>query len=277
MAEKRHPHSSRPTPAQSPRHLRTDDAPLDRLVEPEYAAISGAAIFALVLAALSVAAFLPAPLDLPLPMTWLRLPILLILPLTAVALALAARRSILRSEGTRTGLGLAQAALALALLITLGAGAMHGFGQVRRYQLQRALVEVAEAYLQHVLTDKPDIVFGDLVRNGAVTLDDKPGFLQGWKTAQYYMHEGSGDYYGRRLEKAGATVQSVAPKDKPGEEEILEDFGEVIHRLQFAQGAVDLRFGFRLVDGQWKLVTYNQGFSREFPKDDTRPKRRFDP
>lgn len=284
MAAKNHPHPRSSQAASSPaarpdepRPVRTDDAHLDRLVEPEYAAVSGAAIFALVLAAVSVVAFLPAPLDLPLPMTWLRLPILLVLPLTAIAASLAAWRSIRRSEGTRTGLRLAQAALALALVATLGSGAMHAVGQVHRYELQRSLVEVANGYLQRVLTDQPDIIFGDLVRNGVAPLDEKPNYLNAWKTAQYYMHEGSGDYYGLRLEKAGAFVQSVAPKDRPGEEEILQDFGEVIYRLQYAKGAIDLRFGFRLVEGQWKLINFNQGFALELPKDGAQPKKRFEP
>ena len=142
MANQKPSHPHRPPPASHPpRPPRTDDAHLDRVVEPEYASVSGAAIFALVLAAISVVAFLPVPADLPLPWTWLRLPLLLIVPLAAAGAAAAARRSIRRSEGTRTGMRVAQIALTLALVVTVGAGAMHGVRQVRRHQLLVSLIE----------------------------------------------------------------------------------------------------------------------------------------
>jgi hypothetical protein len=273
-----HPHRQ-PTSSPHPRPPRADDAHLDRVVEPEYASVSGAAIFAVVLSAISVVAFLPVSADLPLPWTWLRLPLLLTVPLAAVGVALAARRSIRRSEGTRTGLRVAQIALVLALVITVGAGTMHGIRQVRRHQLLVSLIEKADGYLQSVLNDQPEAIFSDLVVNGARSPKDRPGYVDSWRMAQREFHGGSGEYYGRKLQQAVPIMRAAGAKGGPDEnqEEVEQDTGLVTHRLLFANQAIDMQFLFVLVEGQWKLVSFGFAPVSEWPKAGQQPKKRFDP
>jgi hypothetical protein len=247
-----------------------DDARLDRAVDPEYAAVSGAAIGSLILAAVAVAAFLPVPVDLPLPWTWFRLPLFLVLPLAAIALAMAAIRLIRRSEGTRIGIRLAQAALVLAIVETLGAAAFHTVRQYGHYTVQQALVGESRTDLQYVLDGDFEALFRKLVANDPSVAKAERQIRAWWRQTQTYMRSGGGDYFGRALQSCTRRVPET-------EEDGPYEIGFVSHRLMFADGALDVFFRYQLVDGQWQLTYANsQRKMLTIPKEGDKPKKRFE-
>lgn len=248
-----------------------DDTRLDRVVEPEYASVSGLAIFALLLATVGVVAFLPLPAGLPLPMTWFRLPILLLVPLATIPFAVTAIRQIRSSAGTKVGIALAHSALALSLIFAIGAGTVHGLGQWGHHKRQLALVSAAENILSAILNNQPDTVLAALVRSGVATPANRGKFLMHWNQTQRLLH-GDGPYYGRMLNRIGAYKQ-----DAEDASEARYDIGVVIYRLQFQRAALDLRFQFRLIEDQWKLVGITESQAFVLPGDDAKPKRRFEP
>lgn len=248
-----------------------DDARLDRAVEPEYASVSGLAIFALLLATVGVVAFLPLPAGLPLPMTWFRLPILLLVPLTTLPFSVAAIRQIRSSAGTKVGIALAHSALALSLIFAIGAGTVHGLSQWEHHKRQQTLVSAAGGILSAILNNQPDTVLATLIQSGVVTPADRGRFLIHWKQTQHLLHRG-GEYYGRKLNQIGAYKQ-----DTKDESEARYDIGVVVYRLQFKRAALDLKFRFSLIEEQWKLVGITESQALVLPDDDAKPKRRFEP
>jgi len=258
------------TPSPAAPHSPPPEAYLDRVVEPEYASISAAAIGALVLAGISVLAFLPVPANLPLPLTAFRFPILLVLPLTTLVFAAAAMRSIRKSEGTKVGLGLAQAALILAVVELLGAAALHGARQYHDYSLQQSLVREAEVRLGYVLDDQPAPLYAELLRNSPGLAQYETELRRLWQRTQRYMHATGGDYFGRRLQQT-----RIRAPDSP--EEGPFEIGIAIFRLRFREGAMDIMFRFRLEEDQWKLTDFRPaGGVMDFPDDDETPKKRFE-
>jgi hypothetical protein len=250
-----------------------DDARLDRAVEPEYASVSGLAIFALLLATVGVVAFLPLPAGLPLPMTWFRLPILLLVPLTTLPFSVAAIRQIRSSAGTKVGIALAHSALALSLIFAIGAGTVHGLSQWEHHKRQQTLVSAAEGILSAILNNQPDTVLAALIRSGVATPADRDKFLMHWNQTQRLLHDdGGGKYYGIKLNQIGAYKQ-----DTKDESEARYDIGVVVHRLQFKRAALDLKFQFSLIEEQWKLVGITESQALVLPGDNAKPKRRFEP
>jgi len=258
------------TPSPPAHRPPPQEAYLDRVVEPEYASISAAAIGALVLAGISVLAFLPVPADLPLPLTVFRFPILLVLPLATLVFAAAAMRGIRRSEGTKIGLGLAQAALILAVVETLGAGALHGARQYHDYSLQQSLVREADVRLGYVLDDQSEPLYQELFRNSPELAKYESELRRLWQDIQAYMHTRGGDYFGRRLQQT-----HIGWADDPAGGQV--EIGVAIFRLRFREGAMDITFRFRLEDGRWQLTDFRPSFGvMDFPDDDETPKKRFD-
>lgn len=255
-----------PEPPQAP-----DDAHLDRVVEPEYAAISANAIGALVLAGIAAVAFLPLPVDLPLPGTWMKFPVLLALPLATIPYALAAIRGIRNSEGTRVGLGLAHAALVLAVVIVLGAGTVHALRIRRHHTIEQSLVHAADPLLQAVIDDDFQSLFDNLARGNPEIAKRRAGYQNLWRHIQAYLHTDGGDYYGRHLR-----LTQILPPENP--ELPPYDRGDVVHRFRFTEGAMDIAFQFWRVDGTWTVMGfYAKGQLVDYPKPGETPAKRFDP
>lgn len=271
MAANETPQSEAPKPAR-------DEARLDRVVEPEYASISARAILALVLAGIAIVAFLPMPAYLPLPWVWFKLPLLVIIPLAVIPFAVSAVRDVRRSEGTKVGLGLAQAALVLAVGVALGASVFHGIRQWHEYTLERSLVSAADPYLEAVIENDFDAMFGELARNNPVAAEDRSGFRRLWDYVQDYLRKTGGEYYGRELRPT--TIIPAGPVEGPEGESAGQpyDEGRVVHRFMMAEGAMDVVFRFWHVASQWKLVGFDaRGHLLEYPDPTDRPKRRFEP
>lgn len=251
----------------------TADARLDRAVEPEYAAVSGWAIVALILAGIAVVAFAPTPAYLPLPGTWIRFPLLLALPLAAIGVALGAARDIRRSEGTKVGLTLARAALVLALVTALGAGVFHGLRQYQEYTLHRTLVERGDEVLQWVIDNEKQAVFQTMLANDPGWAEHRGAFDRQWDFLQRYLRDPAlgGQYYGRFVQQT-TILPPTEPDDPPF------DRGRVVHRFRMGNGAMDVLIHFLHVDGQWKLVRVLPSTGAlVFPKDNETPKPRFEP
>jgi len=257
-----------------PQGTLPDSSHLDRAVEPEYASVSVAAIAALALAALGLTALLPVDVTLALFPGWFQVPLLIFIPLGTIPFALAVMRSIRRSAGTKVGLPLAQAALVLALLATVGSAALHGARQYREHRLLETLVEDSDRYLESLLKGDYRSVFDELARN-----NPPPGSLEEqfefWKkNFDDFLYKG-GDYYGRTL-STSQRFPPERPEDPPG------GLGLVVYKFRFSEGILNIRFIFRLDDGQlfgpygWKLMAVRPERAYEFPEADEKPKKRFE-
>jgi len=267
-----------------------DEAHLDRAVEPEYAAVSIAAIAALVLAVVGLVAFKPSQPPLPLASRgWFQLPILLLIPVAAVAVALGSLRSIRRSEGTKAGQPLALAALVLALATAAGSTGFHAVRQYREHERMQSLVAASSYWLDLLLREHYRTVFDELVRSHPLDNGEAEKIFPGWeKRVRGYLFDG-GDYYGRRLQDTNIA--------EPSEEELgtqvewyrhhSESFGAIpspppydagvaIHRLKFKESGVDIPFVFWWVDGRWRLINVSPRPALVFPEPGEAPKKRFE-
>ena len=121
------------------------DAELDRATDPEYAAVSVTAVLGVVLAALSVVAFLARPL--------------VAVPVLATVVSLAARRRIRRSHGVLTGRHLALAGLALGIGLTAASAGYHGWQWYDQQRTLHALREWADGIMDQVVAGKYKEVF----------------------------------------------------------------------------------------------------------------------
>jgi hypothetical protein len=263
-----------------PRHLQQpaagkDEAHLDRLVDPEYAEISGWAIFSLILAAIGAVAWLPPAIGyMPLPGDIrYKLPILVTIPLAALLLSLVAARSIRRSAGTKVGLKTAWAALAVSAICLVGSLVYHGVYQHGELQLQDSLVRTANERLQQLFARKYDLLLREMVANGRTDLASPQAQAQRKQIIEENLY-GTGDYYGYVQQ----WVKTDHPQNPDNPEEQSEELdGVVIYRLSFAMGAVDLGLRFRYQDGQWLLIEVAPGFNPmvAIPEGST-PKKRWE-
>jgi hypothetical protein len=251
------------------RRLGPDEAHLDRAVEPEYAAISGWAVFALILAAIGALALLPAAYQpyLPWP-TLLRyhLPILLVIPIVSGILALMAMGSIRRSGGTRVGLQPARIALGLSLLFMAGSLCYHGLHQRTEILLQDQLQAAAAGDLQDLFANNYDALLARLAANGGNVPRDKRSWIA---ETHYYLYDG-GDYYGRKLQALEMRPVEVSP-----EQTRLD--GMAVYRLTFKEWTLDLRLQYVRMNDEWKLVSMEgAGNPMTAPKEGVQPKPRFE-
>jgi len=249
-------------------NLGPDEAHLDRAVEPEYAAISGWAVFSLILAAIGAVALLPVDYQpyLPLPFVRYRLPILIIIPLAAAILALIARRGIRHSGGTRVGLQPARIALGLSLLFIAGALCYHGLLQRSELLLQDQLQTAIAGDLGDLLADRYDAVLDRLAANGGNVPRDR----RQWIAQTHYLLYNGGDYYDRKLMDLKTGWVDVAPEQK-------QLVGVAIYRLMFKEWSLDLRLQYVRVNDEWKLVSL-EGSPNPMtaPKEGVQAKRRFE-
>ncbi len=245
-----------------------DEAHLDRAVEPEYAAISGWAVFALILAAIGALALLPAAYQpyLPLPLVRYRLRILIIIPLASVLLALFAMRGIRTSGGTRVGLQPARIALGLSLLFIAGSLLYHGLHQRSELLLQDQLLASVNGDLGDLLADRYDALLDRLAANGGAVPHDRRQWIA---QTHYLLYEG-GDYYSRKLQVLVMQPVEVAP-----EQTRLD--GVAIYRLTFKNWNLDLRLQYVRVNDAWKLVAAEgSGNPLSAPLEGVQPKKRFE-
>ncbi len=178
-----------------------DAAHRDRAVEPEYAAISGGAVAALVLAGVSVIALLPKQAPIPLPFgVRYRLPVLLLVPLAVIPFSLFVIRRIRNSAGTKVGMPLARAALALAGLVAVGSIAMHGLRQHREFELHDTLAEQAEVYLRRIFDEQYRAVYDAMAANYPELYPQEVPFEQ-WRRRTHRALYGAGDYYGKSVQR----------------------------------------------------------------------------
>lgn len=250
------------------RHLGPDEAHLDRAVEPEYAAISGWAVFSLILAAIGALSLLPAAYQpyLPLPLVRYRLPILIIIPLAAAVLALGAMRTIRRSGGTRVGLQPARIALVLSLLFIAGSLCYHGLHQRSELLLQDQLQATSADDLQCLLTGRFDELIDRLTANGGNLPRSRPQWIA---QTQFLLNNG-GDYYGRKLQVLDMQPVEVAPEQ-------TQLGGRAIYRLSFKDWNLDLRLQYVRANDQWKLVAAEStGNPLSAPREGAKAKKRFE-
>ncbi|NIA20750.1 MAG: hypothetical protein GWP05_02010 [Anaerolineaceae bacterium] len=259
---------SKESPANQPPREAGDDAHLDRMVEPEYAAVSMKAILALILTGLGALALLPKQPYLSIPAISYRLPILIVLPLIALAAAVAALRAIRRSEGTLIGLKAATVATVLSAAFILGSIGQHGYMQYRQKELLRTLREAAQGYLELVMQEKYEPVYQELAANNPLIAERGPTFKR-WRSNIHRFMTTLGDYYGRNLQRQDL----VRPKD-PSEGADLR--GVVVHRFRFERGGVDLNFVFKDTDQGWKLMVAEPRPIGVFPKRGDKPKKRYE-
>lgn len=249
-------------------NLGPDEAHLDRAVEPEYAAISGWAVFSLILAAIGAVALLPYKFQpyLPLPLVRYRLPILIIIPLAAAILALVARRGIHHSGGTRVGLQPARIALGLSLLFIAGSLCYHGLYQRTELLLQDQLQAAAAGDLQDLFAERYDAILDRLAANGVPV----PRNRQNWIAEKHYYLYNGGDYYGRSLQVL--VMQTV--EDSPEQTRLM---GVAVYRLLFKEWSLDLRMQYVRVNDEWKLVALEgSGNHWTAPKEGVKAKARFE-
>lgn len=245
-----------------------DDTLLDRMVDPEYAAISVKAILSLILAGIAALALLPSPLYLSIPGIGYGLPLLIVLPLVALAAAVAALRSIRRSEGTLVGLRAATLAAVLSAAFVIGSIGLHGYMQYREKELHRSLLEAAQGYLELMMQEKYEPVYQEMAANNPLIAEKGPTFNQ-WSSHTKHLMTTGGDYYGRDLQRHGVKK----PEDPT---EGTDAGGEVVYRFRFKRGGVDLSFIFRDTDQGWKLMGVGANGVAVFPKRGDKPKKRYE-
>ena len=245
-----------------------DDSHLDRMVDPEYAAISVKAILALILAGIGALALLPKQPYLSIPGISYRLPILVVLPLVALAAAVAALRSIRRSEGTVIGLRPAIVATVLSAAFVIGSIGLHGYIQYHEKELRRSLLEEAQVYLERLMQEEYEPVYQDMAANNPEIAKAGLTFNQ-WRSRIHTLMMTAGDYYGKNLQRQDL----VKPKDPS---EGTDRRGVVVHRFRFKRGAVDLSFVFTDSDQGWELMGVGASGVAVFPKRDDKPKKRYE-
>ncbi len=245
-----------------------DDTLLDRMVEPEYAAISVKAILSLILAGIGALALLPKQPYLPIDGIIYRLPILIVLPLVALAASVTALRSIRRSEGTLVGLRAATLAAVLSAAFVIGSIGLHGYIQYRENELHRSLLEATQGYLELLMQEKYEPVYQEMAANNPLIAEKGSTFNQ-WSSHVKQLMTTGGDYYGRDLQRHGIKK----PEDPT---EGTDHRGQVGYRFRFERGAVDLNFVFRDTDQGWKLIGAGASGAAVFPKRGDKPKRRYE-
>jgi len=124
------------------------DAELDRATDPEYAAVSVTAVLGVILAVLSVVAFLVWPL--------------VVVPVLAVGVSLLARQRIRRSHGVLTGRRLALGGLALGLGMLVASGGYHGWRWLDERRSLGMLNVWANALMDQVLAKRYKDVFDQM-------------------------------------------------------------------------------------------------------------------
>lgn len=249
------------------RDLDLRESDLDRVVEPEYAAISGTAIIALLLAPLgllSLHAIYFQMFDIP-------VPILLILPLVSLAVALAAIRSIRQSEGTRVGIRIASVAAILSGLIFIGSGGYHVHRITQQIERQDRLKAEAEADMQAIFTGRYSTIYNKMLLFNPGMSKELP--LQEWTSRMNDLLYGGGTYYGSRIQAMRMfTVQK--DEDDPNSPEQL--VGVVVRRLVFRSAAADLVLNYIYTDGQWQLARAYIQAAAEFGRQGDKPVQRWE-
>jgi len=245
-----------------------DDTLLDRMVEPEYAAISVKAILSLILAGISALALLPSPLYLSFPGIGYGLPLLIVLPLVALAASVAALRSIRRSEGTLVGLRAATLAAGLSAAFVIGSIGLHGYTQYREKQLHRTLLEATQRHLELMMQEKYEPVYLEMAANNPRIAEKGPTLNQ-WSSRIKQLMTTGGDYYGRDLHRHGIKK----PEDPT---EGTDPRGQVVYRFRFKRGGVDLSFVFRDSGQGWKLMGVGANGVAVFPRRGDQPKKRYE-
>ena len=217
---------------------------MDRVVEPEYASVSGTAILALILAPLGLLALKAIYFH----MFGLPVPILLIIPIISLAIALAAVRGIRHSEGTRVGIKLAITAATLSALIFVGATAYHGHQIYQQQSRLNDLMTLAQRDTELIFTGRYDTIYNRMLLNNPALATRQP--LADWTAHLDELLYSGGDYYGSRLEAVRMFNMRLNEEDPTAPEELL---AVVVRRLVFRHGAADLIFNYMHHRDQWQL------------------------
>lgn len=252
---------------QQQRDVDLRESELDRAVEPEYAAISGTAIIALLLAPLGLLSLYEIYFQ----MFNIPVPILLILPLVSLAVALAAIKSIRQSEGTRVGIRIASIAAVLSGLIFIGSGGYHVHHIMQESDLKNRLKAAALMDSQAIFTGRYNTIYSKMLLFSPEMSKEMP--LQEWTSQMNDFLYGGGAYYGSRIE-ATRMFSMKKDEDDPNSPELLA--GIVVRRLVFRNGSADLILNYVYNDGQWQLARAYAQAATEFGRMEDTPRPRWE-
>lgn len=216
------------------RPQRIPEVELDRATDPQYAAVSTAAVLGVVIGALGVTAMLAAAL--------------LAVPALAILVSLLAWRQIRRSRGVLVGHRLALAGLLLgALTAALGAG-YHGLAWYHEHQMLLGLQGRAVEVVDEMLADHYEQVFEQLPEDFRRAQQSAEAF----RRRMAPLFQGAGDFVRRDLQSLQIVPTERGDTLAPAEVRVL-----------FQRRILSVTAVFRQKeDGQWEL--YGVGGEESF-------------
>ncbi len=244
------------------------DAEMDRMVEPEYAAISGTAIVALILTPFGLLSFMTIYFM----VFGVLVPVLMIVPLVSLLVALTAVSNIRKSEGTRVGIKLAVAAAMLSGLIIIGSGVYHVHRLNEQVELQDSLLRAAHSDMQLIFTGQYQPIYARMVLNNPA-VGETWSFEEWAEQLNVFLYHSGGNYYGSRIEAVRLRPGTPNLDDPQATPEVE---GIVVRRLVFREGSTDLQLHYARHDGQWRLLGLHAAAAAEFGRPDMEPVTRWE-